>query len=121
MIVFRRGGAMADEATVSAADIARLAGVGRAAVSHWRRRHADFPDPVGGTPTSPLFALPAVEAWLLAQGKLAELPLAERAWQQVRAVAGDDLRLAAALAAAGDRLRGRPGGDDLSAVAELAT
>ena len=37
---------MPEDATVTAADIARLAGVGRAAVSNWRRRHPDFPRPV---------------------------------------------------------------------------
>ncbi|ESQ00200.1 hypothetical protein B591_10800 [Streptomyces sp. GBA 94-10 4N24] len=68
-------------AEVTAAEIARLAGVGRAAVSNWRRRHAGFPRPVGGTATSPSFALAEVEAWLRSQGKLAELPLAERVWQ----------------------------------------
>jgi N-6 DNA Methylase len=73
-----------DNATeVTAAGIARLAGVGRAAVSNWRRRHADFPKPVGGTETSPSFALAEVEAWLRKQGKLAEVPLRERVWQQL--------------------------------------
>ncbi|MFF9197223.1 N-6 DNA methylase [Streptomyces sp. NPDC014779] len=72
-------------AEVTAAGIARLAGVGRAAVSNWRRRHADFPRPVGGTETSPSFALADVESWLRAQGKLAEVPLGERVWQQVAA------------------------------------
>ncbi|MEU3900252.1 N-6 DNA methylase [Streptomyces sp. NPDC045251] len=75
---------MQDNATeVTAAGIARLAGVGRAAVSNWRRRHADFPKPVGGTESSPSFALAEVEGWLRAQGKLAEVPLRERVWQQV--------------------------------------
>ncbi|OSZ60695.1 SAM-dependent methyltransferase [Streptomyces pharetrae CZA14] len=75
---------MQDNATeVTAAGIARLAGVGRAAVSNWRRRHADFPKPVGGTETSPSFALADVEAWLRRQGKLAEVPLRERVWQQL--------------------------------------
>ncbi|MFI6357422.1 N-6 DNA methylase [Streptomyces sp. NPDC050743] len=75
---------MQDNATeVTAAGIARLAGVGRAAVSNWRRRHADFPKPVGGTETSPSFALAEVEAWLRKQGKLAEVPLRERVWQQL--------------------------------------
>lgn len=60
-------------AEVTAAGIARLAGVGRAAVSNWRRRHADFPRPVGGTETSPSFALSDVEEWLRTQGKLAEV------------------------------------------------
>ena len=73
-----------DNATeVTAAGIARLAGVGRAAVSNWRRRHADFPKPVGGTETSPSFALAEVESWLRHQGKLAEFPLRERVWQQL--------------------------------------
>ncbi|WP_151774480.1 N-6 DNA methylase [Streptomyces abyssomicinicus] len=75
---------MQENATeVTAAGIARLAGVGRAAVSNWRRRHADFPKPVGGTETSPAFLLGEVEEWLRRQGKLAEVPLRERVWQQV--------------------------------------
>ncbi|WP_307845626.1 N-6 DNA methylase [Planomonospora sp. ID67723] len=93
-----------DGATVTAGDIARLAGVGRAAVSNWRRRFGDFPEPVGGTASSPLFSLAEVEAWLRAQGKLHELPEDELLWQQVRNSA-DDLhllslvsRLAAAIA-----------------------
>ncbi|GAA3114303.1 N-6 DNA methylase [Planomonospora alba] len=95
-----------DEATVTAADIARMAGVGRAAVSNWRRRHEDFPEPVGGTATSPAFSLRAVEAWLLAQGKVEELPLRERAWQRIRATA-DDLRLGEVVAEVAELLRGR--------------
>ncbi|MBT2480559.1 N-6 DNA methylase [Streptomyces sp. ISL-94] len=75
-------------AEVTAAEVARLAGVGRAAVSNWRRRHADFPKPVGGTETSPSFALAEVEHWLRAQGKLAEVPLRERVWQQIAAHPG---------------------------------
>ncbi|MFD7710708.1 N-6 DNA methylase [Streptomyces sp. NPDC059786] len=75
---------MQENATeVTAAGIARLAGVGRAAVSNWRRRHADFPRPVGGTETSPSFALADVEEWLRKQGKLAEVPLRERVWQHL--------------------------------------
>ncbi|WP_079186463.1 N-6 DNA methylase [Streptomyces sp. CB01580] len=75
---------MPENATeVTAAGIARLAGVGRAAVSNWRRRHADFPKPVGGTETSPSFSLSEVEQWLRDQGKLAEVPLRERVWQQL--------------------------------------
>ncbi|MGW1232195.1 N-6 DNA methylase [Streptomyces californicus] len=75
---------MTENATeVTAAGIARLAGVGRAAVSNWRRRHADFPLPVGGTGTSPSFALAEVEQWLRDQGKLVEVPLRERVWQAI--------------------------------------
>ncbi|MFJ3833146.1 class I SAM-dependent DNA methyltransferase [Streptomyces sp. NPDC090046] len=77
------GAAEVTAAEVTAAEVARLAGVGRAAVSNWRRRHADFPKPVGGTETSPSFSLGEVEHWLRAQGKLAEVPLRERVWQQI--------------------------------------
>jgi len=80
----RGAGRVQDNATeVTAAGIARLAGVGRAAVSNWRRRHANFPKPVGGSEVSPSFALAEVEAWLRHQGKLAEVPLRERVWQQL--------------------------------------
>ena len=68
---------MPDGAMVAAGDIARLAGVGRAAVSNWRRRFQDFPEPVGGTSSSPLFSLTEVETWLHGQGKLQELPADE--------------------------------------------
>ncbi|GAA3027249.1 N-6 DNA methylase [Kitasatospora albolonga] len=68
---------------VTAAGIARFAGVGRAAVSNWRRRHGDFPKPVGGTDTSPVFDLAEVERWLRDQGKVDQVPLRERLWQQV--------------------------------------
>ncbi|MBV6702854.1 N-6 DNA methylase [Kitasatospora aureofaciens] len=74
---------MPDRPEVTAVEIARLAGVGRAAVSNWRRRHADFPRPAGGTDASPTFDLGEVEAWLRDQGKIAELPLLEKAWQLV--------------------------------------
>ncbi|WP_234430602.1 N-6 DNA methylase [Streptomyces sp. NRRL F-4489] len=83
---------------MTAAGIARLAGVGRAAVSNWRRRHADFPKPVGGTETSPAFALREVEQWLRDQGKLAEVPARERVWQQL---VGHPAGAAAALRQAG--------------------
>ncbi|MFC7220734.1 N-6 DNA methylase [Streptomyces polyrhachis] len=75
--------AQAAPTTVTAAGIARLAGVGRAAVSNWRRRHTDFPRPVGGTETSPHFDLAEVEAWLRAQGKIGGVPQRERVWQLV--------------------------------------
>ncbi|MFF8675797.1 N-6 DNA methylase [Streptomyces sp. NPDC015242] len=55
---------------VTLAEIARIAGVGRAAVSNWRRRYDNFPSPVGGTDTSPHFSLPQVEEWLRRENKL---------------------------------------------------
>ncbi|GAA3226116.1 N-6 DNA methylase [Actinocorallia longicatena] len=83
-------------ATVTAADIARLTGFGRAAVSNWRRRYDDFPQPVGGTASSPHFALSEVEEWLVRQGKGVQVAAEERFWQQVRS-AVDDLGLAQAV------------------------
>ena len=55
---------------MTAAAIARLAGVGRAAVSNWRRRYPDFPRPVAGSPgsASPMFSRAEVEDWLTATG-----------------------------------------------------
>ncbi|MGW4364335.1 HsdM family class I SAM-dependent methyltransferase [Nocardia takedensis] len=53
---------------VSASEISRLAGVTRATVSNWRRRHDDFPVPVGGTENRPLFALDTVRDWLTGHG-----------------------------------------------------
>ncbi|MFF0149436.1 N-6 DNA methylase [Amycolatopsis sulphurea] len=91
---------MADDAAVSAADIARLAGVRRAAVSNWRRRYDDFPRPVGGTASSPRFSLPEVQDWLRRRGRPFELALIDQAWQRLRAL-GDDLGLGARVAAAG--------------------
>jgi SAM-dependent methyltransferase len=90
---------------VTAADIARLTGYGRAAVSNWRRRYDDFPQPVGGTASSPLFALTEVENWLAEQGKPVEVPEEERLWQQIRTIA-DDLQLAAVVADLGRVLAG---------------
>ncbi|MEV5384669.1 N-6 DNA methylase [Streptomyces sp. NPDC052721] len=55
-------------AQVTAAEISRIAGVTRATVSNWRRRHQDFPEPSGGTESSPLYDLDAVRAWLASRG-----------------------------------------------------
>jgi hypothetical protein len=93
-------------ATVTASGIASLASVGRAAVSNWRRRYADFPQPVGGTATSPAFDLRAVENWLQAQGKVPEIPAEERTWRRIEAFgmpehAGDALSLTGAFLLAG--------------------
>lgn len=86
------GAGAATAATVAAVDIARLARVGRAAVSNWRRRFTDFPEPVGGTAASPLFSLADVEAWFTRHGKELHVSLGDRIWQRVQATV-DDLRL----------------------------
>lgn len=46
-----------------------MAGVSRGAVSNWRKRSTDFPAPVAGTSTKPLFDRSDVESWLKATGK----------------------------------------------------
>lgn len=75
---------------VSAADIARLAGVTRAAVSNWRRRHPDFPAPVGGERNA-LFALPEVREWLDRQRKRDEVSGEVLLWQALRETYGHDM------------------------------
>ncbi|MEU6024833.1 N-6 DNA methylase [Micromonospora sp. NPDC047134] len=100
--------------TITAAEIARLAGVGRAAVSNWRKRHPDFPAPVGGTAASPEFDLIQVEQWLRDQGKLADQSTADRLWRRL-APAGESP--AAALAAVGAVLLARQRGQRPRALA----
>jgi SAM-dependent methyltransferase len=80
------------DATVAAIDIARLAGVGKAAVGNWRRRFADFPVPVAGTASSPLYRLGDVERWLTHHGRAMQVSAADRVWQWLRTET-DDLRL----------------------------
>lgn len=113
---------MRDDATVNAGDIARLAGVGRAAVSNWRRRHDDFPQPIGGTSSSPLFSLGEVEGWLRRNGKVHDVSLADRVWQGLRG-SGDDLHLGDTVAEAGAFLlylrRDPAGWRDLERAADL--
>ncbi|MEV7185565.1 N-6 DNA methylase [Kitasatospora sp. NPDC093102] len=97
--------------SVTLAEIARIAGVGRAAVSNWRRRHDSFPGPVGGTDASPQFSLAEVEDWLdrerknkSATGRL------ERLWPQIEAL-GDRNSMGMVLSAVGAELS-RPGDAD---------
>ncbi|MFK4599465.1 N-6 DNA methylase [Streptomyces pristinaespiralis] len=94
----------APAAVVTAAEIARLAGVTRAAVSNWRRRHPDFPRPAAGTATSPLFALTEVQQWLDRQGKGRETSAEVDLWHELRAQYGDDLLTA--IGAVGAQLLG---------------
>ncbi|GGS96259.1 SAM-dependent methyltransferase [Nonomuraea spiralis] len=95
-------GLMSHDPTVNAGDIARLAGVGRAAVSNWRRRHDDFPQPIGGTANQPLFSLRQVESWLRRYGKSYQVSLGDRVWQRLKAAG--DLRLGELVAQAGTLL-----------------
>jgi type I restriction enzyme M protein len=53
-----------DDVLVSRADIARLAGVQRPAVTNWERRHQDFPDPAADHDQVELFRAADVLRWL---------------------------------------------------------
>ncbi|MFI6581761.1 N-6 DNA methylase [Embleya sp. NPDC050493] len=103
--------------TVTLAEIARIAGVTRAAVSNWRRRHPSFPAPTGGTDISPLFALDDVQGWLRAQGKLREEARdLDWLWPQFEALGDRDV-MGAAIAAVGTSSLSRGGsGREASAV-----
>jgi SAM-dependent methyltransferase len=101
---------MPDSAALTAADIARLAGVTRATVSNWRRRHADFPAPSGGTDASPAYSRDEVEAWLAARGTLRELSLDERLWRLVQEASDAD-DLGEVVAWAGEVLAAPSGGE----------
>ena len=61
---------------ITAAAIARLAGVGRAAVSNWRKRYPDFPAPVGGSDSRPTYDRAEVVDWLTKTGKADQLATA---------------------------------------------
>lgn len=67
------------DSRVTVAGIAEMAGTGRSAVSNWRKRHDDFPEPVAGSGTSPEFALTEVEAWLTKHGRYRHKRQAETA------------------------------------------
>ncbi|MEV4559460.1 N-6 DNA methylase [Kitasatospora sp. NPDC049285] len=101
------GGNEVSDTKVTAAEIARLAGVTRAAVSNWRRRRPDFPEPVGGTSASPLYSLAEMRQWLEKQRDGRELTGEVRLWQALRGTYGE--MMVKALAAVGDYLRGVPG------------
>ncbi|MEU4026074.1 N-6 DNA methylase [Streptomyces anulatus] len=75
---------------VTLAEIARLAGVGRAAVSNWRRRHDTFPAQIGGTATSPNFSLRDIEKWLRDNGKLGKTTTREWLWPRFEALGDRD-------------------------------
>ena len=73
-----------DDQQVNAADIARLAGVTRAAVSNWRRRHDDFPAAVTDAGGTARFRLAEVRAWLDRQHKGGEESSEVQLWHALR-------------------------------------
>ncbi|MEU3567677.1 N-6 DNA methylase [Kitasatospora sp. NPDC036755] len=84
---------------VTSAEIARLAGVTRAAVSNWRRRYDDFPAAAAGSGSSPLFDWPAVQEWLRRRDRHQEVSLEVQVWQALRTAYGDATVAAVAAAA----------------------
>jgi len=91
---------------VSLAEIARLAGVGRAAVSNWRRRHPSFPARIAGTDVNPQFSLTDIENWLRDNKKLKKSAEREWLWPRFEALGGRD-ETGAAVAEVGRKLAGR--------------
>jgi len=56
---------------VGASEIANRLGLARGQVVHeWRRRHADFPEPVARLRQAMVWYWPDVEAWARATGRL---------------------------------------------------
>ncbi|MFE9138697.1 class I SAM-dependent DNA methyltransferase [Streptomyces sp. NPDC007355] len=95
-----------DPVAVTLAEIARIAGVGRAAVSNWRRRYANFPSPVGGTDVSPHFSLTEVEDWLERENKMkGKVNPLDRLWPAYESL-GDRETTGLLIARAGLRLSG---------------
>ncbi|MEV1091608.1 N-6 DNA methylase [Streptomyces microflavus] len=101
---------MTSDAVVTAAEIARIAGVGPAAVSNWRKRHPDFPAPAAGTASSPQFLLDEVVAWLDRHGRSFTISPVDVLWRRMSALR-DPARPAAVLAAAGALLAGERTGE----------
>ncbi|MBT2526003.1 N-6 DNA methylase [Streptomyces sp. ISL-99] len=102
---------------MTAAEISRIAGVTRATVSNWRRRHNDFPVPTGGTESSPLYDLEAVQSWLEKRGQTSAGTPSEELRTALRlhgAASGVAARLIPLVLAASRRST-----DELTALADL--
>ena len=74
---------MPELASLTAADIARLAGVTRATVSNWRRRHRRLPRAVGRDGCQPRLRQGQGGSLAGRRGALPELPPEERLWHAV--------------------------------------
>ncbi|MFZ2529416.1 MAG: N-6 DNA methylase [Rhodococcus sp. (in: high G+C Gram-positive bacteria)] len=93
---------------VRATDIAKLAGVSRAAITQWRKKFKTFPKQVEGADSpSPLFDLAQVEQWLIENGRMPEpsteagesAPTAGEVAARSRATGSDEVVIGAYLAA----------------------
>lgn len=75
---------------VNLSQIARMAGVGRAAVVNWRRRHGGL-EATGGTDERPLFPRTVAEAWLHGLGEPLREPRSPRQTATVTFTGGPTL------------------------------
>ncbi len=83
-------GSASETTHIGIPEIAEAAGVGRNAVSNWRKRYGDFPEPTIETPSGVLFDLTEVERWLIEKGKISQrIPLAMFLWRSLDALRGD--------------------------------
>lgn len=74
---------------MSLADVAELTQVTRPAVSNWRRRHEDFPQPVRETGAVSLFPLADIQEWLTRHGKKQiELTARQEIWRALSVTRG---------------------------------
>ena len=74
---------------ISIAEIAQVAGVGRAAVGNWRKRHEDFPEPAVVAPSGALFDLDQIERWLVENDKITgRISPSHRLWALADAARG---------------------------------
>jgi predicted DNA-binding transcriptional regulator AlpA/SAM-dependent methyltransferase len=91
---------MSEEALISLADLADMAGVSRPAVSNWRRRNDDFPSPVKETGATSLFRLAELQAWMRSHGKRFKAPSVDQlVWSALNRMRGQVLPEEAAEAA----------------------
>lgn len=112
---------MTDDETITLTDLARLAEVGRNAVSNWRRREADFPSPVDDSARRPRFALADVERWAAEHGRRLNVTPADRLWFALQgAYPSADQALQAITAALGDPSRDRALGRGLAELTATA-
>ncbi|MFD9664335.1 N-6 DNA methylase [Rhodococcus sp. NPDC059968] len=61
--------------TISTVAISEILGVTRGTITNWKSRKDDFPEPVAGTPRSPLYDRQEIFRWLIANGKATEKQL----------------------------------------------
>lgn len=77
----------ADPVLIGIPEIAEIAHVSRPAVSNWRKRYDDFPEPRVQSDSGVLFELRSIEEWLLARGKIDQpIPHGVLVWRVAEAL-----------------------------------